>query len=298
MMKRMLLLALLLPPWLGAADSRGVLRNFPFDSKIVFNSDFSGNHEIYLLSRNQLKKLTDHPACDEWPVPNRGGDRILFSSDRSGNFDIYVLDLVSGQLERLTDDPVQERSPSWSADGQSIFYDLEKPGGWTTMRLDLRSRQKSPLFKDSPFASTIVTFQSPDGRFFFFTAKVLFGWAVAAFDSQTGKYSKLTGRGSCRPKVSPDGTLIAFVGFDDDGHGDVFLMKADGGEKTNLTPQRSEYYDYYPCFSPDGKEIVFSSSPVAKGKTAYQLYTLDIKTRKSQRIFYSTGNNVFPYWFK
>ena len=273
--------------------------HFDSDDRIVFNSNFGGNDDIYLLTRNRLTKLTDDPASDEWPVPDGKGDRIVFTSDRAGSYDIYLLDLKSRAVQRLTSDPRNETCPSWGPGDRQIYYDLEvKRNAWKTMALEISTGISRPLFPDQPFSSTAMAFTHPAGDEIFFTGKVFLGWLVAKYNVPGRKYTELTKRGSCRPKVSPDGTKIAYVCHDDDGLGDVFVMNTDGSGKRNMTPGRSNDHDYYPCYSPPGDMIVFSSSPKEKGKNAYELYTLDLKSGEVVRIFEADGNSRFPYWFR
>jgi len=273
--------------------------NFADDSRIVFSSDMGGNTDIYLLSRNRLERLTDNPAVDQWPVPDPKGEKIAFTSSRGGDFDIFLMDLKSRKVERLTSDSRDELSPSWSPDGRYVYYELTiGKNKARLLKLDILTRASAPLLPDSPFRSTIVPFSNPQGDEIFFTGKVFFGWLVAKCNLNSGKYTELTKRGSCRPKVSPDGKKIAYVCFDDDDLGDVFLMNPDGSGKSNVTRQRPDSYDYYPCFSPTGDMIVFSSSPKSKGKNGYQLHTLDLRTGAVRKILASQGNDSFPYWFK
>lgn len=272
---------------------------FSEESKIVFNSNMNGNDDIYLLTKNQLVRLTDDPGADQYPVANRTGDQIAFTSNRSGNFNIYLMNLQTRAVKELTSDERNEESPSWSADQQFIYYDLEiNSGQWQTMKLELKSGKKTPLFSDPPFKSTIVAFQNNRGDEIFFTGKVFLGWLVAKYDQKNRKYTEMASRGSCRPRISPDGSKVAFVNDEDDDLGDVFLMNNDGSNKTNLTPLNSNSYDYYPCFSPDGGKIVFSSSPKEQKKTGYQLYVIDLQTKKIRLIFRSNGRNSYPYWFR
>ncbi len=272
---------------------------FDSDNRIVFNSNFGGNDDIYLLTGNRLTKLTEDSASDEWPVPDQKGERIVFSSNRAGSYDIYLLDLRSLAVQRLTSDPRNETAPSWGPDGRQIYYDLEvKKNKFMTMALDIATRISTPLLPDPPFSTTALAFSNPAGDEIFFTGKVFLGWLVAKYNIPTRKYIELTKKGSCRPKVSPDGTKIAYVCHDDDGLGDVFIMNTDGSGKKNMTPGRREFYDYYPCFSPSGDMIVFSSSRKEKGKNAYQLYTLDLRNGKIIEIFTTEGNSSFPFWFK
>jgi Tol biopolymer transport system component len=298
-MLRFLWLALLTLIQAGRQTLPPYVVDFDYDTKIVFSSNLAGNDDLYLLSRKGLIRLTDDPASDMWPVPDRNGKKIVFTSNRSGNYDIYTLDLETLALHRLTDDPRDEQSPSWSADGRFVYFDLNVKGGDAqTMKLDLQSGKTAPLFPAPKYRSMILAFENPRGNEIVFTGKVFLGWLVAKFDEAQGSYSELTKRGSCRAKFSPDGSLITYVGHDDDGLGDIFIMAPDGSGKKNLTRSRSKTYDYYPCFSPDGKMIVFSSSAKEKGKEAYQLHTLDLLSGEVKRILTTSGNDSFPYWFK
>lgn len=283
----------------SAADVPAPAVQFDYDSRIVFTSTMGGNTDIYLLSRNRLERLTDDPGVDQWPVPDGKGEGIVFTSNRNGNFDLFLLNLKSRKLERLTKDARDELMPSWSADGRAVYYELATGRNTSEqMKLDVGTGTSTPLFPDPPFSSCIVPFAGPKGDEIFFTGKVFLGWLVAKYNLNTKKYTELTKKGSCRPKVSPDGAKVAYVCHDDDDLGDVFLMNPDGSGKVNATRSRPDSYDYYPCFSPGGDMIVFSSSPKKKGKNAYQLHILDLKTGDVRRILTSEGNDSFPYWFK
>ena len=70
-------------------------------SRIVFSSDMTGNKELFLLSGGRLTRLTNDPAVDEWPVPDRKGENIVFTSNRAGSYDIYILNLESGRNKKI-----------------------------------------------------------------------------------------------------------------------------------------------------------------------------------------------------
>ena len=297
LMKRLAILAALLGAALPLFPQTKV--RFDESSRIVFSSDMgAGNTDLYLLTRGRLVRLTSDPGVDEWPVPDGKGENLVFTSNRAGGNDLYLLNLDSGQTRRLTSDPRDEVSPSWSADGRFVYYDLETGRNkWKTMKVELRTGVTGPLFPDPPFSSTIVPFSNSAGTEVFFTGKVFLGWLVAKYDLASGRFSELTKKGSCRPKPSPDGNKVAYVCHDEDGLGDVYIMNRDGSGKTNATASRGDTHDYYPCFSPGGDRIVFSSSPRSKGKNAYQLHILDLKTGEVRNILTSPGNDSFPYWF-
>lgn len=67
------------------------------------------------------------------------------------------------------------------------------------------------------------------------------------------------GRGE-RPQWSPDGSKIAFMISSDDGHkmlgADIYVMRADGSSKTNLTNSAGRL-EMNCSWSPDGKRLVY-----------------------------------------
>ncbi len=67
------------------------------------------------------------------------------------------------------------------------------------------------------------------------------------------------GRGE-RPQWSPDGSKIAFMISSDDGHkmlgADIYVMRADGSGKTNLTNSAGRL-EMNCSWSPDGKRLVY-----------------------------------------
>ena len=77
------------PP--APVDLAALKPKFEFRGRILFQSDFNGNNDIYLLTRDGLRRLTDDPASDEFPKWSPDGRRIAFSSNRSGRYQIYVM---------------------------------------------------------------------------------------------------------------------------------------------------------------------------------------------------------------
>ena len=117
-----------------------------------------------------------------------------------------------------------------------------------------------------------------DGRTLFFSANRKPDWQmdpveseVHALDIASGRVTPLTDRDGPdhSPKVSPDGKLVAFLGFDDAGRAyendDLYIMAPDGSGVRNLTAS----WDY----SPAG--VVWD----ADGKGLYAQYDISGETR-------------------
>lgn len=65
------------------------------------------------------------------------------------------------------------------------------------------------------------------------------------------------GNGAETPVWSPDGRLIAYASYLEDGNNDVFVMQADGSDKKRVT--NGPGYDGHPHWSADGSRVVFNS---------------------------------------
>ncbi len=101
------------------------------------------------------------------------------------------------------------------------------------------------------------------------------------------------------PAWSPDGTWIAFTSFRS-GHGDIWVMGANGTGQTNLTndflPATS--FEHSPAWSPDGNRIAYSSDIDNYGYV--KLWTMRPDGSDKQRVLPATaGTSVVdmePSW--
>ncbi|MFI5311856.1 MAG: amidohydrolase family protein [Gemmatimonadales bacterium] len=96
--------------------------------------------------------------------------------------------------------------------------------------------------------------RSPDGRRLAFEA----AGKIWIADMPNGTPHRLTAASfkpmELSPAWSPDGQWIAFTSFDDEKLGQLWKIRAGGGEIVQLTKKEGEYL--HPSWSPDGREIV------------------------------------------
>jgi len=268
-----------------------------FKGQIIFQSDFDGDNEIYLISMEGLKKVTDNTWQDEYPVWSPDGKRIAFSSNSKGNYDIFIMDADGSHIQQITSSSKKEETPAWYPDNKTLAYAKSTGGGFGgndyLFKIDIQTGKGERIIPDYQ-KRHIIPWISPDGSLLTFTGKRTLGWDVALYDLKNKEVNFLEQGGkSCRGRFSPDGKKIAYVCSKADGKGDIWLMNSDGSEKTRLT-KRDETYDYFPSWSPDGQLIVFNSS--LKHDHIGKLCMVEVETGKVFFLFDSPGNDVYPDW--
>lgn len=87
------------------------------------------------------------------------------------------------------------------------------------------------------------------------------------------------------PSLSPHGDCIAFAYA-----GDLWIVPRQGGEAHLLTSHPD--YDDYPCFSPDGQSVAFTSYRTGNG----DLYVLSLTEGTLRRLTYHDGENLVEAW--
>ncbi len=90
---------------------------------VVSRKDHEGNRDIVLYDKrgNEIKKITNDEANDNYPVWSPGGGSIYFASDSSGISNIYQLDLASGTKNQVTNVLTGVFHPQLSKDGKTLY---------------------------------------------------------------------------------------------------------------------------------------------------------------------------------
>ena len=233
----------------------------PVNGKIAFESDRSGNYEVYVMNADgtDVVKLTDHPALDFEPAWSPDGSKIAFVSRRTGSDEIYVMNADGSGLTKLTSTTGTDRAPAWSPDGSKIAWESSRDGNDEIYVMNADGSAETNLTKH--FADDSHPAWSPDG------SKIAFhsdrdankGYEVYVMKPDGTNVVNLTNNAAdfdARPAWSPDGSKLAFVSSRD-GNLEIYMMNANGSGQTRLTSHPE--LDSYPEWSPDGSSIAFRS---------------------------------------
>ncbi len=198
------------------------------------------------------------PGTASAAFPGANGE-IAFSDTRDGNSEIYSINPDGSGATRLTNDPGIDVWPAWSPDGQKIVFNRYAPAAEIiVMNADGTGQ--------TPLGSGFEPSWSPDGT------KIVFVAVGECSGGDGGVYTMNpdgTGRaflacgppgvgedGESDPVWSPDGGLIAFGA--DLADFDIFTVRADGTNRTNLTNSPNEG-DRDPNWSPNAARIAWGS---------------------------------------
>ena len=233
-------------------------------------------YEIYVMNADggNPRRLTNHPNNDWTPSWSPDGKRIAFSSDRDEHviendpgglptYEIYVMDADGGNPRNLTNNPNNDWTPSWSPDGKRIVFSSDRDGN-----------------RDGNRAN----------------------YEIYVMDADGNNQQRLTDNDfyDGGPSWSPDGKRIAFSSRRD-GHFigedgvtyEIYVMDADGGNEQRLTNNRKS--DFSPSWSPDGKQIAFSSD--RKGDDVnYEIYVMDADGNNQQKLTNNRVDDGGPSW--
>ena len=181
------------------------------------------------------------------------GTMIAFVSDASGNPEIWIKTLASGEPTQITSGETAASSPSWSPRGDQIVFARAGAGIWTVGPLGSPAERqlieggRAPSFSSDGgrivlHAGTQIRIVDADGT----GARVVEGLPQLRFTSA-----------ELSPAFSPDGEWIACFQPEEGPTGDLWIVRASGGDARQLTFDIQ--FGGTPVWTPDGRSIIYSS---------------------------------------
>lgn len=206
--------------------------------------DFDPNMDIYSIKFDGtgLRRLTDTTGYDAEGSYSPDGKQIVFTSSRDGDPDLYIMDADGSNVRQLTNVPGYDGGPFFSPDGK-----------WVIFRSDRQKEHMLQLF--------II---SADGK------------------TEVQLTNNLDHVNWC-PYFHPSAKYLVWSGADyskgpTSAHFHLFTMDLEwggGSVKPGAVTQvtYSTAADVLPVFSPDGKQIMWTSTRTPDGSS--QLWIAD-----------------------
>ncbi|MEY4513471.1 MAG: hypothetical protein RLZZ450_5593 [Pseudomonadota bacterium] len=169
------------------------------------------------LDGSRRRRLT-HALRAREPDVSPDGKRVAFTTQNAGTTHLEVADLSDVQHTRRV--LVRSRrleqvfTPRWSPDGKRIAYSAFSRGGYRDIWvLDVASGVRTRLTYDRALDRGPVF--SPAGDKLYFSSDRSGIANLYAYDFASGALTQLTNvlGGAFQPEVSPDGKLLAYVGY-------------------------------------------------------------------------------------
>lgn len=276
----------------------------PNGENIVF--DLLGDIYTIPVKGGKATLLAGGKAWEVQPRYSPDGKSISYTSDRDGADNIWIMNADGGNKHPVTKETFRLlNNASWSPDGQYLVarkhYTASRSLGagemWLYHKTGGDGIQLTKRKNDQQDAGEPVI--SPDNKFVYWSEDVTPGpnfqynkdpnqgiYAIKRLNRETGQIETVSSGagGACRPQISPDGKLMAFVKRVR-LKTELYLQNLQTGEEwavyDDLSHDQQEtwaIFGVYPNFgwTPDSKNIIF----YAKGK----IWNLDINGLNTVQI--------------
>ena len=275
----------------------------PAGAKIVFQSSYHGNPDIYTMSSygHNLRRVTFKFGPETSPAWSPNGRLIAFKRMHNmQDVEIYVMNADGGNQRNLTNHPALDSSPSWSPDGR-IGFTSSRDGAWNIYVMDADGSKVTPLThhkRGEGFAAS--TNWSPDGaEIAFEQAKDGHGREIYILNVASEVQRRLTDSEprfvNFDPKWSPNGKRILYYVAINARVDDAFLMITDkDGRHHERVPVPEWDLNSGHSWSPSGREIVFSGREEGGH---WEIYRFHLKTHKLTNLTTRLGMDIGADWW-
>ena len=218
------------------------------------------------------------------------GQYLAYVSFETKHSAIYVQQVRTGERRQVSARAGVNGAPEWSPDGKKLALTLGGTGGNPDIYiLDLTSQVLTRV-TDDPAIDTEPVW-APDARSIFFTSDRAGSPQIYQIGTQSGARPKRITFGNsynARPRISPDGTLLAMVTLDNGAYRIAVQELASGAVRV-LSHGR---LDESPSFAPNGATLIYAEREGSRGELA----TISTDGLTGLRLKASEGEIREPAW--
>jgi TolB protein len=233
--------------------------------------------------------------------------KIVFLSDRTSRKkdtrkEMYIMDFDGKRVQRLTYNNSMIISPSVSPDNKKVLFSMiqsrwrrsssgkiHKVKNLNLYLYDMATRKASPVSDREGINSGAIFTQDPNQ--IYLTLSLAKNADIYRMDLKSKQISRVTRHRSddVDPHINSSGNLMTFLSGRP-GKAMIYTMDPHGVEKDVKRISYVGRFNASPRFSPDGKEIVFSSWV----DNRFDIYKIDSNGKNLVRLTKNFGSNEEP----
>ena len=274
----------------------------PDGTKLAFVESNADRNAILIMS-NLKEGRIDSLLLDVMSPANLAwsplGDKIAFSAliddNNSDERAIFTYDLNTDLLINLTNKTGNHDYPSWSPDGLKIAFQTNRDGDENIYVMSANGALQTPL-TTNPKADVEPGWSS-DGRLILFSSDRDGQFNIYAMNDSGGDQIVLASFPSNDRQphwppstIRPGDELVYASGIFTEVR-DLILTNATGTTRSQITENDSSD-DTMPDWSPDGTQIVFSSSQSGN----YDIYKMKADGSNWVKLTVNPGDDKHPSW--
>ncbi|MDR0955453.1 MAG: hypothetical protein LBM20_08800 [Rikenellaceae bacterium] len=239
-----------------------------------------------------LVQITDRDSPCITPFGGNNGQNLFFAASDGGYYNIYYKEnVLSTSSSQKTNNQNQNHWPTYSAvldkiafNSKGDIFSINMSGRAATQVTESKADESNPDF-------------SPDGTLLIYERKSAGQSEIWTKNLKNGENTLLTN--GAAPMFSPDGKMILFERPIAKGC-NIWIMNLDGTNQTQITQSNDYEYSHKPCWSPDGKRIIFckydSNSYGINAKLDNDLYVVNIDGQNLVQLTENKSEDLTPYW--
>jgi len=245
---------------------------------LAFDSDRTGNHDIYTVSTSggEPRRLTTDPFDEFMPDWSPDGSEIAYHAfTPPGTRQLRIIRSSGGPPSIVSPTPLNQRQPGWSPDGRSLVFDAGRgPLG------DIYTTQRTATGNWTP--PHIVAMKggtgrwSPDGSYIAYVRADGI-WVTTRAGGPSRQVFRLDTLDKLRlgnAEWSRDSKRILFKRFDGEGRTSFWSIPVTGGQPKLLVQLSQDLRSHRAEFTTDGTRFFFTVTERASELWTAELHTM------------------------
>lgn len=269
-------------------------RRGAFNTRLSYVDRVNGKFQLLISDSDgqnaQVALNSNEPIIS--PSWSPSGTQVAYVSFEQKKPVVYIHDLPTGQRTMVANYKGNNSAPAWSPDGQSLVLALSRDGNTQVYQVSARGGSEKKLTRSTGSIIDTEPTYAPDGRTIYFTSdrggepQI---YKMSANGEESVKAERVTFKGnySTSPRISPDGTKMAFISRAN-GY-QTHIMDLQYGETSSIS---NTTHDESPSFAANGQVVLYST--IKNGRQILAASSID--GRMQQELPLPSGKARFPAW--